>query len=319
MTNTKPVLLQLLPFPFQDLQDRLDQGYQVIKLWDTNDRDALIDQYADQVSVMTTSAMTATRAELIDRLPNLKAICSFGVGYDSIDVAHAQAKGIKVSNTPEVLNDCVADTAMSLLLATARRISQGERYVRSNLWGSGQPFPLGTSVSYKKLGIVGLGRIGMAIAQRAAGFNMQIRYHNRSRRSDVSYDYAQTLQELAQWSDFLVVATVGGSSTRHLINESVLNALGSRGIIVNISRGSVIDEHAMVQALVDGRLGGAGLDVFENEPKVPDQLKSLDNVVLIPHIGSATTETRRAMTSLVLDNALAFADKGELLTPVPSV
>lgn len=319
MTNTKPVLLQLLPFPFQDLQDRLAQAYQVIKLWDTADRDALINQYADQVSVMTTSAMTATRAELIDRLPNLKAICSFGVGYDSIDVAHAQARGITVSNTPEVLNDCVADTAMSLLLATARRISQGERYVRANLWGSGQPFPPGTSVSHKKLGIVGLGRIGMAIAQRAAGFNMQIRYHNRNQRNDVGYEYANTLEELAQWSDFLVIATVGGASTRHLINESVLNALGSKGIIVNISRGSVIDEHAMVQALLDGRLGGAGLDVFENEPKVPDQLKSLDNVVLIPHIGSATTETRRAMTSLVLENALSFASKGELLTPVPAV
>lgn len=319
MTNSQPVVLQLLPFPFQDLQDHLAETYNVIELWKSNDRDATIAQHANQVTVMTTSAMTPTPASLIDRLPNLKAICSFGVGYDSIDVAHAQAKGIQVSNTPEVLNDCVADTAMSLLLATARRISQGERYVRANLWGSGQPFPLGTSVSHKKLGIVGLGRIGMAIAQRAAGFNMDIRYYNRNQRNDVGYGYAASLEELAQWADFLVVATVGGPSTRHLIDTRILNALGPNGIIVNISRGSVIDEQAMVKALLDGRLGGAGLDVFENEPKVPDELKSLDNVVLVPHIGSATSETRRAMAALVLENALSWAAKGQLVTPVPAV
>lgn len=319
MTNSQPVVLQLLPLPFQDLQDRLAETYNVIELWKSDDREATIAQHADQITVMTTSAMTPTPASLIDRLPNLKAICSFGVGYDSIDVAHAQAKGIQVSNTPEVLNDCVADTAMSLLLATARRISQGERYVRANLWGSGQPFPLGTSVSHKKLGIVGLGRIGMAIAQRAAGFNMDIRYYNRNQRNDVSYGYAASLEDLAQWADFLVVATVGGPSTRHLIDTKTLNALGPKGIIVNISRGSVINEQAMVQALLDGRLGGAGLDVFENEPKVPDELKSLDNVVLVPHIGSATSETRRAMAALVLENALNWADQGQLVTPVPAV
>lgn len=319
MTNTKPVLLQLLPFPFQDLQDTLAENYRVIQLWKADDREATLAQNADQITVMTTSAMTATPAELIDRLPNLKAICSFGVGYDAIDVAHAQSKGIQVSNTPEVLNDCVADTAFSLLLATARRISQGERYVRSNLWGSGQSFPLGTSVSHKKLGIVGLGRIGMAIAQRATGFNMDIRYYNRNQRNDVSYGYAASLVELAQWADFLVVATVGGPSTRHLVNADVLNALGPKGIIVNISRGSVIDEQALVQALQEGRLGGAGLDVFENEPKVPDELKSLDNAVLIPHIGSATGETRRAMAALVLENALSWAKQGKLVTPIPAV
>jgi lactate dehydrogenase-like 2-hydroxyacid dehydrogenase len=319
MTNTKPVLLQLLPFPFQDLQDTLAENYNVIQLWKAEDREATLAQNAEQITVMTTSAMTATPAELIDRLPNLKAICSFGVGYDAIDVAHAQSRGIQVSNTPEVLNDCVADTAFSLLLATARRISQGERYVRSNLWGSGQGFPLGTSVSHKKLGIVGLGRIGMAIAQRATGFNMDIRYYNRNQRNDVSYGYATSLVELAQWADFLVVATVGGPSTRHLVNADVLNALGPKGIIVNISRGSVIDEQALVQALQEGRLGGAGLDVFENEPKVPDELKSLDNAVLIPHIGSATGETRRAMAALVLENALSWAKQGKLVTPIPAV
>lgn len=317
MTNSKPVLLQLLPLPFPELQNQLSEAYQVIPLWQADDRDAVIAQYADQVTVMTTSAMTPTRADLIDRLPNLKAICSLGVGYDSIDISHAHAKGIQVSNTPDVLNDCVADTAMSLLLATARRIGHAERYVRANLWGSGQPFPLGVSVSHKKLGIIGLGRIGMAIAQRATGFSMQIRYHNRSERNDVSYGYAASLKELASWSDFLVVATVGGPSTKHLINRDVLNALGPNGVIINISRGSVIDEQALVDALADGRLGGAGLDVFENEPKVPNELKALDNVVLLPHIGSATTETRRAMAGLVLQNALNYAQQSRLLTPIP--
>jgi lactate dehydrogenase-like 2-hydroxyacid dehydrogenase len=317
MTRSKPVLLQLLPFTLPDLQQRLAQTYQVIELWNAGNRDAVINQYADQITVMTTSAMTSTRADLIDRLPNLKAICSFGVGYDSIDVAHAQSKNIQVSNTPDVLNDCVADTAMSLLLATARRISHGDRYVRANAWGSGHAFPLGTSVSRKKLGIVGLGRIGMSIAERAAGFAMTIRYHNRSRRNDVNYDYCASLMELAQWADFLVVATVGGASTRHLIDTNILNALGPNSIIVNISRGSVIDERALVKALEEGRLGGAGLDVFENEPNVPDALKTMDNVVLAPHIGSATTETRRVMATLVLDNALHYASKGELLTPIP--
>ncbi len=319
MTTSKPVLLQLLPFPFPENQERLVQGFKVIELWKEEDADATIAAHQHEIVALITSAMTPTRAALIDKLPNLLAICSNGVGYDAIDVKYAQEKGIQVSNTPDVLNDCVADLALGLLLATARKLAQGDRYVRANQWGTDIKFPLGVKVSGKKVGIIGLGRIGMAIAQRASGFDMQIRYHNRNARSDVSYGYEGSLVDLAHWADFLVVATVGGPSTRQLVNQEVLNALGPKGILINIARGSVVDENALVNALVSGKLGGAGLDVYESEPKVPDALKTLDNVVLVPHIASATTETRKAMADLVLDNAEAFASTGKVITPIPAL
>ncbi len=316
MTRAKPTLLQMLAFPFPEAQQRLNKSFDVIELWKESDPDAVIAARADEIIALVTHALMPTRADLIDRLPRLQVICSNGVGYDAIDVKHAQAKGIQVSNTPEVLNDCVADQAMGLLLATARRLGHAERYVRAGLWGSDASFPLGVKVSHKKMGIVGLGRIGMAIAQRARGFDMQIRYHNRHERTDVDMGYEASLTALAEWADFLVVATVGGATTQHLINEDVLNALGSTGILVNIARGSVVDEAAMVRALVEGRLGGAGLDVYEAEPSVPEALKSLDNVVIVPHIASATGETRRAMADLVVTNAESFIATGKLTTPV---
>ncbi|NYT63605.1 2-hydroxyacid dehydrogenase [Alcaligenaceae bacterium] len=319
MTTEKPTLLELQPFPYPGAEQQLAEQFNVIQLWKASDRTAVIAANSDKITVLTTSAMTTTRAELIDALPKLQAICSFGVGYDGIDVKHAQQKGIQVSNTPDVLNDCVADQAMGLLLATARRLGHADRYVRANQWGSGSSFPVGVKVSHKKMGIVGLGRIGMAIAQRAAGFNMDIRYHNRNPRNDVPYIYAASLSDLAAWADFLVVATVGGASTRHLVDQKAIKALGPKGILINIARGSVIDENAMVQALVSGELGGAGLDVYESEPTVPDALKSLDNVVIVPHIASATAETRQAMADLVLENALAFARTGKLVTPIPQL
>ncbi|HUG56842.1 MAG TPA: 2-hydroxyacid dehydrogenase [Candidimonas sp.] len=317
MTQAKPVLLELLPFPFPEAEARLAERFNVIQLWKEADPEATIAANQQNITVLVTSAMTATRAELIDKLPNLQAICSNGVGYDAIDVKHAQQKGILVSNTPDVLNDCVADEALGLLLATARKLSHADRYVRANQWGNGASFPLGVKVSHKKIGIIGLGRIGMAIAQRAAGFDMDIRYHNRKQRHDVALTYEPSLVELAAWADFLVVATVGGPSTRHLVDQQVIKALGPNGILINIARGSVVDETALVNALVNGELGGAGLDVYESEPKVPDALKTLDNVVIAPHIASATTETRQAMTNLVLENAEAFASTGKLVTPIP--
>jgi lactate dehydrogenase-like 2-hydroxyacid dehydrogenase len=319
MTRTKPTLLQLLPFPFSEVQQRLNQHFDVIELWTEPDPDAVIAARASDIVALVTHALMNTRADLIDRLPRLQVICSNGVGYDGIDVKHAQAKGIQVSNTPEVLNDCVADHAMGLLLATARKLGHAERYVRAGLWGTDAAFPLGIKVSHKKMGIVGLGRIGMAIAQRARGFDMEIRYHNRNERHDVDMGYEASLTALAQWADFLVVATVGGATTRHLVNEDILNALGPNGILVNIARGSVIDEEAMVRALVERRLGGAGLDVYVAEPSVPEALKALDNVVVVPHIASATTETRRAMSDLVVSNAVSFITTGKLVTPVAAL
>ncbi|AEC19225.1 putative D-isomer specific 2-hydroxyacid dehydrogenase [Pusillimonas sp. T7-7] len=314
-----PAILQLLPLNAPYAQERLSKHFDVIELWKEADPKAVIAQRKNDIQVVVTSAMTPTPASLIDDLPQLKAICSQGVGYDAIDVKHAQSKGIQVSNTPDVLNDCVADLAFGLLLATARKLGHAERYVRDHQWGTGAPFPLGVKVSHKKLGIVGLGRIGMAIAQRAAGFDMDIRYHNRSERFGIPYGYEASLIDLASWADFLIIATVGGDSTRGLVNAEVLKALGPNGIVVNISRGSVIDETALVKTLTSGELGGAGLDVYETEPQVPDALKTMDNVVLVPHIASATNETRKAMIDLVLDNVDSYATTGKVVTLVPAL
>ncbi|AHV93359.1 2-hydroxyacid dehydrogenase [Bordetella holmesii] len=222
-----------------------------------------------------------------------------------------------MSNTPDVLTDCVADLAWGLLISAARRMGQGERFVRAGQWGQVHgSIPLGMRVSGKKLGVIGLGRIGEAIARRGLGFDMQVRYHNRRERNDVEYGYAGSLTELAEWADFLIVATVGGPSTRHLVSREVLRALGPKGIIVNIARGPVIDEAAMESLLESGELGFAALDVFEHEPNVPDFLKTTDQAVVLPHIGSATTETRLDMENLMLDNLAAYFATGKVTTPV---
>jgi len=314
---SKPKILQIgslggSPGADQYLRDH----YDVIALWQSDDRDQTLRDASD-VEVVVTSAMHGCKADVIKALPNLKFICNWGVGYDAIDLAAANERGVAIANTPDVLNDCVADEAWGLIIACARHIPLGDRFVRENRWENHDGvMPLGTRVSGKKLGIVGLGRIGMAIAKRGEGFDMQVAYHNRSARTDVSYAYMDKLTDLAHWSDFLVVATVGGASTQKLISHEVLAALGPSSYIINIARGPVIDETAMVQLLQKGELGGAGLDVFENEPTVPHELKRLDNVVLMPHLGSATAETRQAMFDLVIANLQAFFEAKPLLTPV---
>lgn len=318
MAQTKPTLLQQFNFPLPEQGlARLERAFTIIRPWEAADPDTVIQKHQNDITAMLSSALTPTRAELIDQLPNLRAICSVGVGYDSIDVRHAQSKGIQVSNTPDVLNDCVADMAWALILGTARNIARADRYVRAGQWSMDNPLPLSTRVTGKKLGIVGLGRVGQAIAERAIGFKMQVRYHNRKARNDVPWEYASSLLELAAWADILVLATVGGAATRHLVGRPALDALGPQGILVNIARGSVVDEAALVLALQEGRLGAAGLDVFEAEPQVPDALKSLDNVLLQPHVASATIETRLDMFNLLIDNAIAFAQTGKVITLVP--
>ena len=314
---TKPKILQIGSLggsPGAD--DYLREHFDVIALWQASDPEQTLRDASD-VEVVVTSAMHGCKANVIEALPSLKLICNWGVGYDAIDLPAAHQKNVAVTNTPDVLNDCVADEAWGLIIACARHIALGDRFVRANRWENHDGvMPLGTRVSGKKLGIVGLGRIGMAIAKRGMGFDMQIAYHNRSARTDVPYQYMETLTDLAKWSDFLVVATVGGASTRKLVGQDVLAALGPSGYIINIARGPVIDEQAMVQLLKNGELGGAGLDVFENEPAVPDALKALDNVVLMPHLGSATRETRAAMFDVVVDNLQAYFAGKALLTPV---
>lgn len=308
---SRPTVLQVGRFPTR-FNERLQRDYQLIRLWEQKD---FIAEHGAEVDIVVTSARYGCSAEQLAQMPNLKAICSFGVGHDSIAVEEARARGIPISTTPEVLNECVADTAIGLIIDTARQFAASDQHVRQGNWLKGQ-YPLTRKVSGKKLGIVGFGRIGKEIAKRAAGFDMDIRYHNRRPDPSADYGYEADLKALASWADFLVLACPGGASTHHLIDAEVLAALGAEGILVNISRGSVVDEPALVAALQAGTLGGAGLDVFEDEPRVPEALFAMPNVVLLPHVGSATEETRLAMESLVFDNLDAFIERGELITPL---
>ncbi|HET7527945.1 MAG TPA: 2-hydroxyacid dehydrogenase, partial [Burkholderiaceae bacterium] len=236
------------------------------------------------------------------------------VGVDKIDLDAAAKRGIPVGNTPDVLNDCVADLAIGLMIDVARGIGASERYLRAGQWPTKGPYPLQRKMSGKKLGIVGLGRIGHAIARRALAFDMDIRYHNRRPVTDTSIAHEPSLVELARWCDFLVIIVPGGAATQHLVNDAVLDALGTKGYLINVARGSVVDEAALVRALKDKRIAGAALDVFEHEPQVPDELVALDNVVLVPHIGSATVETRAAMAQRVFDNLKSYFATGKLVS-----
>jgi lactate dehydrogenase-like 2-hydroxyacid dehydrogenase len=311
-----PFLLQALRLP-PALEARLTANYRVHRLSDETDRQAFLAARGSEFDGLVTAASVGADATLIAALPGLKVISSFGVGLDKFDLAAARARGIPVGYTPDVLNDCVADTAFALMLAAARRITAADCYVRSGDW-SGPPsaakFPLGRKVSGARLGILGLGRIGRTVARRASGFDMEVRYHNRHPVPEVPWAHEPSLLELARWCDFLVVIAAGGAETRHLVNAEVLAALGPEGFIVNVARGSVIDEAALVQALMDKRIAGAGLDVFEHEPQVPAELLALDNVVLLPHIASGTIETRLAMGERVADNLDAFFRDGRLIS-----
>ncbi len=271
---------------------------------------------APRIRAIAASGEARVPRELLTRLPALEIISVFGVGYDGIDVAAARERGIPVTHTPDVLTDEVADMAIGLLLAIARRIPQADRYIRAGRWPEGA-FALGRKVSGARLGLVGLGRIGRAIAQRAEVFGMSIAYTARTPKPDIDYPFHADVATLAAAVDFLVVITPGGSATHKLIDARVLTALGSDGYLVNVARGSVIDELALVEALQRGTIAGAALDVFEAEPQVPPALFTLDNVVLTPHIGSGTWQTRRAMADLALANLQAHFAGRPLLSPVP--
>jgi hydroxypyruvate reductase len=297
---------------------RLQAGYDWHDLSAEADRAAFLAQHGAEFGAVVTSAGIGIDAALISALPNLRVISSFGVGLDKIDLAAAQARGIAVGYTPDVLNDCVADTAFGLLIDVARGMSAADRFVRRGDWLQGN-FPMARKVSGARLGLVGLGRIGRTIAERSTGFEMPVRYHSRRPVADAPWAHEPSLIELARWADFLVIITAGGPGTRHLVNAAVLDALGPDGFIVNVARGSVIDEAALVRALAEGRIAGAGLDVFEDEPRVPNALMALDNVVLLPHIASATRETRQAMADRVFDNLHGFFADGRLVSAAPLV
>lgn len=298
------------------LMDTLSGDYDALVLPDGDEREGFLALHGDSITAAVTSGRTGVDAELIAALPNLGAIVHFGVGYDTTDVEAARARDIVVSNTPDVLTDCVADLAVGLVIDAVRQVSFSDRYVRAGKWESQGNTPLTRQVTGKRVGIIGLGRIGTAIADRLSGFRCPISYHNRNEIVGSPYTYAPTPEALAGGVDILIVAASGGSGTKHLIDRDVLDALGPQGYLVNIARGSVVDEVALVEALSDGRLAGAGLDVFAHEPEVPEKLRGLDNVVLLPHVGSGTIETRAAMEALTLQNLDQFLADGTVTTPV---
>ncbi|MBO9513686.1 MAG: 2-hydroxyacid dehydrogenase [Variovorax sp.] len=311
--TARPELLVVAPLmPF--VMEALRRDYTVHDRIHTNDPAAFA-AAAPRIRGVVANGEAKVPRELIARLPALEVISVFGVGYDGVDVAAAHERGVPVTNTPDVLNDDVADLAIGLLLAVARRIPQADRFVRADEWPGAAP-TLGRKVSGGRLGIVGMGRIGQAIAHRAAAFRMDIAYTARSPRANVNHTHYPDAASLAAAVEFLVVITPGGAATRGMIDARVLAALGPEGYLVNVARGSVVDEPALIEALRSGVIAGAALDVFASEPHVPEALRAMPNVVLTPHIGSATRQTREAMGQLVLDNLRAHFTGAPLLTPV---
>ena len=285
------------------------------KLWEAEDPDALMDAIAPTCRAAVTRAVFP---ELwMDKLPNLGIIAVCGVGYDGVEVEAAKQRGIVVTNTPDVLTEEVADYGVALMLAVARRLAMGDRYVRDGRWSREGTMKYGRRVHGSRLGILGLGRIGLALARRCKAFGMEIGYHNRNRRKDVEHSYFEDAVSLARWADFFIIVTPGGEGTRNLVDAAVIDAIGSQGVLVNIGRGQTVEDAALISALSEGRLGAAGLDVFSDEPNVPDELiRMTENVVLQPHQASATEATRRAMSQLCMDNVRAFLEGSDPLTPI---
>lgn len=293
-------------------EEALAEKYTVHKLHEAPDRAALLASVKDSVRAIAGGHVDAA---LMDALPKLEIIANFGVGYDTIDTAAAKARNIRVTNTPNVLNDAVAELTIGLMIALARQIPQADRFVREGKWLKGQ-YPLLRELNGKTVGILGLGRIGKEIATRAQALRMRVVYHGRHKQADEPFVYYDKLVDMARDADWLVVIAPGGKATEKIVGREVLEALGPEGFLVNMARGTLIDEAAMVEMLQDGRLGGAALDVFEKEPQVPEALFGLDNVVLSPHQGSATHQTRNKMGAMLVDNLDAHFRGDPLLSPV---
>ena len=292
---------------------KLDGIYNTHHLWTLNPQEklALVKTLKDSCSAVASASWSCDPA--VYNLDSLKFIGCFGVGVDGVDFDKAADLNVRVSNTPDVLNDAVADIAIALILGITRNIINADAYVRSKSWQISGPFEFGQGLQGKTLGILGLGRIGEAIAERALPLGLKIAYHNRHEKK-VPYSYLSSIDELASNSDILLCMLPGGAETKHLINETVLRKLGPDGYFINVGRGSSVDESALARALSEGQIAGAGLDVYENEPRVPDALLTQSNLILLPHIGSATEQTRTAMGQLVIDNLDAYFAKEPLLT-----
>lgn len=296
------------------IQEALETRHTLHRLYEADDKDAFVASVADRIEGVAT--MGKSDAALIDALPNLKIIASFGVGYDGVDAAHAASRNVIATNTPDVLNDDVANMAVMLLLTCSRRFSEWERFARAGRWEAEGDPPLARAINGRKAGILGLGRIGKDIARKLEVFGCVIAYHGRSPQADQPHQYYDNLTEMARDSDFLIAICPGGEATKGIVDRQVLEALGPDGTFINVARGSVHDEAALIDALASGKLGHAGLDVFAAEPKIPESLRALDNVTLQPHQGSATVEARRAMGDLVANNLLNFFDGKGAITPV---
>ncbi|XP_009390691.2 hydroxyphenylpyruvate reductase [Musa acuminata AAA Group] len=309
----------LLPVPMNAyLESELARRYKVFRLWESppERRQDFIRANAAAIRAVVGNSKAGADADTIDALPRLEIVACFSVGLDKVDLAKCRERGIRVTNTPDVLTEDVADLAIGLAIAVLRRLCQADRYVRSGAWLSKGDYKLTTRFSGKTIGIIGLGRIGLAIAKRAEAFGCPISYYSRSEKPNTNYKYYSNLVDLAANCHVLVVACSLTEETYHIVNREVLDALGPKGVLVNIGRGPHVDEPELVTALREGRLGGAGLDVFEQEPDVPEELFGMENVVLVPHVGSGTNETRNAMADLVLGNLEAHVMNKPLLTPV---
>ena len=314
-TSTRPAILVIGPYPPGDIE-LLEAHYDVHRLWEADDKPAFLKQYGPNIRAIATRGDLGASADVIAALPKLEMIGIYGVGVDGIDFASTRPRGIKVANTPDVLTEDVADLALALMLAITRYIPQSDRFFRQGGWTAAANMPLMPCMHGKRVGIVGLGRIGKAVARRCEAFRMPISYFGRTKQVDVSYPFVGSLTDLAANSDYLVATVAGGAGSAKLISAEVLKALGPKGFFVNIARGTVADEAALLEALESKSIAGAALDVYLNEPTIDPRFAKLDNVVLLPHIGSATIETRRAMCQLMRDNISAHFAGKPLLTPV---
>ena len=312
---SKPELILMGEYAATEMAS-LESDYVVHRYWEAADKPALLKTIGPAIRAIATRGDLAVPADLIAALPKLEAIGIYGVGTDGVDLAACRSRGIKVSNTPDVLTEDVADLALGLMLAITRQFPQGDRYVRAGTWGEKGNLPLTPCMHGKRVGIVGLGRIGKAVALRCEAFRMPISYFGRNRQANIAYPYVGSLTELAANSDYLVATVAGGAGSAKLFGAEVFKALGTKGFFVNVARGSVADEPALLQALEDKAIAGAALDVYLNEPKIDPRFMRLVNVVLLPHIGSATIETRRAMGQLMRDNIAAHFAGKPLPTPV---
>ncbi len=302
----------------QRMTEQMQQHYRIHVLNDIDDVPAFMADTGKDISAVATNGHDGVPDDILQALPNLKLVSGYGVGYDAVNVPALVERNIVLTHTPDVLNKDVANTALMMMLASSRQLLRDDAWARSGNWEKNGNSPLTRSIENATVGMLGMGRIGQCIAEKLqAAFDCNVLYHTRNARPDLPYQHVSSLVEMAEQSDYVVVITPGGTATKHLVNSEVLSALGPNGTLINVARGSVVDEAALVEALQQGKLGAAGLDVFEQEPSIPQALCDMPNVVLLPHVGSATIETRQAMGDLVTENLNLFATANKVISPVP--